>query len=91
MHDFVIQRVNVRDIARAFTIAFAENRHGFKKTDKPKEGDIILFKGKSIYHCDILLGGKVLHSTHQKGGVVYQNIDDVLGFNEIEYWAYDAN
>lgn len=86
--NYTIDSVSHREIASAFTAAFLTGDHGFKKTDTPVDGDLILFKSKTRSHCGLLLDGKVLHSTPVRG-VVYQSIGDVEGFTEIEYWAHD--
>ena len=78
-------------IAAVFAAAFASGEHGFHRVDSPNDYDIVVFnrptKFGKIYHCGIMLAGKVIHSTSATGGVVYQSLDQAKsGFTGVEFW-----
>jgi len=82
---------NIRDIAATFTAAFANGTHGFKKHENSKNYDVVIFKKETrfgfIFHCGILIDGRVLHCSSRSGGVVYESLRIAgHGFQEIEFW-----
>ena len=88
---FTAKSNSPRDIAATFSAAFATGEHGFKKTDEPKDFDVVVFKKGtrfgSIFHCGILYKKKVLHASSCTKSSAYQNIEMAgEGFTEIEYW-----
>jgi len=75
------------EIANTFTAAFANGDHGFKKCiNKAKDGDVIVFKSSKGFHCGLYYKGKVLHSSGRTFGVALQQIKDVYGYKEHEFW-----
>ncbi len=88
---FTAKTNSPRDIAATFASAFATGEHGFKKTDKPKDFDVIVFKKKTrfgyVFHCGILYKNKVLHASSSTKSSTYQSVKMAgEGFEEIEYW-----
>ena len=91
IEDFPSPSNSIRDIAATFTAAFANGKHGFKKVEKPKYLDVVIFKKSTrfgfIFHCGLWLDGKVLHSASRAGSVVYEPLNIAgHGFTEIEFW-----
>lgn len=89
--DYRAEALNMRAISTAFSLAFLEGRHGFKITTSPTDGDVVIFKSDTQSHCGVYIAGKVLHSSHAVKGVAYQDIKDVSGFTDIEFWKYDKD
>jgi cell wall-associated NlpC family hydrolase len=85
--DFSINTLQPKEICDVFTAAFAKGDHGFVKTELPKDGDVIVFESPAQFHVGLLYKGKILHSSPKSMGVTYQDIKDIKGFREIEYWS----
>lgn len=86
--DYTIDSLNPREIGRVFSEALNSDQHGFTVTVTPKNGDVILFKGRFHHHVGLLFDNKCLHSSHLMGGVSYQDINIVKnGFSSIEFWT----
>lgn len=86
LFNYVLNTMSPKELNTVFTIALTEGHHGFKPTDKPKNGDVVLFRHPLHYHCGLWLDGKVLHSI-QNVGVIYQPLSDIKGFQGYEYWT----
>lgn len=85
---YTIDSVTTENIVAAFTAAFTEGGHGYRKTDTPADGDVIVFTG-ARFHCGLLFGKNVLHAA--PGGVVLQPLTTIRGFTGREFWTYDEN
>ena len=91
IEDYPSKTGNIRDIAAAFTAAFANGSHGFTQRLTSENLDVVIFKKKTkfgfIFHCGIMVDGKVLHSSSRSGGVVYETLKLAgYGFKEVEFW-----
>jgi len=76
-----------RDIANTFTQAFIDNAHGFKKTDKPNNFDVVTMNKGKLFHCGIYHDGNILHSSLEAKQVVYEKYNNVVRqFEVIEFW-----
>lgn len=90
LNNYTISRLSAQDVTAAFTAAFARNDHGFIQTDTPTTGDVVIFKNRAHIHCGLFVDGRVVHAT-PKSGVICQRLDDVYGFQTVEFWTYDNN
>ena len=85
---------NHRQVAAAFTLAFAEGMHGFIQVYKPVNYDVIIMKSRQnedgtyrLIHCGVWYQGKVLHANNGAKQVMFQRFKDVIKpFKEIEFW-----
>lgn len=84
---FTAKSTSVKDVADAFTVAFARNEHGFILTTDIKNGDVIVFRSNCQFHCGLYFDGKCLHSSPAVNGIAYQELNTIHGFNKIEYWT----
>jgi len=85
--DYLIASADNAEITRAFSEAFAKGEHGFKLTEKPKNGDVVIFSAPNRFHCGLFFDRKVLHSSVGLG-VIIQPLHDIKGFKKIEYWTH---
>ena len=90
LDDYTPKSNTMRDVANAFRIALHNNKHGFAKTEKANNLDVVLLgKNKKVTHCGLFYNQGVLHSLRDM--VVWQpltQIADVYGL--IEYYRYDC-
>jgi len=87
LKDYSINNTSPSEICSVFTTAFAKGDHGFKKCEEdPKDGDVVVFKSGRGFHVGLYYKGKVLHSSARTFGVALQEIKDIHGYKEIEFW-----
>ncbi len=76
-----------RAISTAFTKAFTENKHGFKKVDDKADFDVVIMRSNRLTHCGIYYQGKILHSSRGAKQVIFQRFQDATRtFKDIEFW-----
>jgi hypothetical protein len=88
LDDYCAEADNYKSISDAFTVAFAEDNHGFSKIASPVDYCVIIMKNRLTTHCGIWHHGMVLHANNAAGQVIFQTEKDATKhFKIIEYWA----
>lgn len=86
---FVPVDATIASVAATFRLALHEGRHGFKRSEDPQEGCVVLMGRRAAHvphHCGVYIEGRVLHAL--PSGNMYQDLAS-LGdiYERIEFWV----